>query len=290
MKTALITGANSGIGKTTAIELAGQGYHLIMVCRNREKAEEARREIAQKTAHEKIDIILCDLGLMNQVREAAKTIRDTYPKLDLLVNNAGMLPDRNRKTTSEGLEVTFAVNHLSYFLLTNELLPLLSKAGSARIVNVASEAHRSGRFEPENLQLEEGYSTYKAYGNSKLFNIMFTRRLAVEVEGTGITAYSLHPGVVNTRFASNSDSIFAKLFDLGRFFMISPEKGAETTNYLCTEPGIESLSGQYFVKKKPVKPQVKTADDDDACDRLWRKSEEILESVLNSAPENESPR
>lgn len=282
MKTALITGANSGIGKMTAIKLAGLNYHIIMLCRNQDKADKARKEIIQETKNENIDIVICDLGIMNQIREVAKSIRDSYPKLDLLVNNAGMLPDSSRKTTEEGLEVTFAVNHLSYFLLTRELLPLLEKAASARIVNVASNAHRTGRFEPDNLQFEKGYDTFKAYGNSKLFNIMFTQRLAREVHGTGITTYSLHPGVVDTNFAANSDSIFSKLFNLGRFFMISPEKGAETTNYLCTDPGIEDLNGQYFVKKKPVKPKIIAATDDASCDLLWKKSEEILESVLKS--------
>ena len=282
MKTALITGANSGIGKMTAIELAKEGYHIIMVCRNQEKAEEAREEIIRETKNDTIDIVICDLGIMNQIHEVAKTIRDSYPKLDLLVNNAGMLPDSSRKTTEEGLEVTFAVNHLSYFFLTRELMPLLEKADSARIVNVASNAHRTGRFEPENLQIEKGYDTYKAYGNSKLFNIMFTQRLAREIEGSGITTYSLHPGVVATHFASESDSLYAKLFSLGRFFMISPEKGAETTNYLCTEPGIEHLNGKYFVKKRPVKPKIKAATDDASCDLLWQKSEDILESVLKS--------
>lgn len=286
MKTALITGANSGIGKMTALELARQGYHIIMVCRNQDKAELARKEIIQETNNDKIDIVLCDLGIMNRVLEVAKAIRGTYSKLDLLVNNAGMLPDRYRKTTEEGLEVTFAVNHLSYFLLTRELIPLLEKADSARIVNVASNAHRTGRFDPNNLQLEKGYETYKAYGNSKLYNIMFTQCLARKIDGTGITAYSLHPGVVATNFATGSDSFYSTLFSLGRFFMSSPKKGAETTNYLCTEPGIEHLNGQYFVKKKPVKPKIKAATDDKACDRLWQQSEEILESVLKTEPEN----
>lgn len=286
MKKALITGSNSGIGKMTALELAKQGYHIIMLCRNQEKADTARKEIFEETKNENIDIVICDLGIMSQIREVAKTIRDHYPKLDLLVNNAGMLPDSSRKTTEEGLEVTFAVNHLSYFLLTRELMPLLEKAASARIVNVASNAHRTGRFEPDNLQIEKGFDTFKAYGNSKLFNIMFTQKLAREVQGTGITTYSLHPGVVDTNFAADSDSLFSKLFNLGRFFMISPEKGAETTNYLCTEPGIEHLNGQYFVKKKPVKPKIKAATDDEACDRLWQQSEEILESVLKTEPEN----
>lgn len=286
MKTALITGANSGIGKMTSLELAKQGYHIIMVCRSQDKAEKARKEIIDESNNKHIDLVICDLGTMKQIHEVAKTICDSYPKLDLLVNNAGMLPDRDRKKTKEGLEVTFAVNHLSYFLLTRELMPLLKKADSARIVNVASEAHRTGRFNPDNLQLEKGYETYKSYGNSKLYNIMFTRRLAKELEDTAITTYSLHPGVVATNFATDSDSLFSTLFSLGRFFMISPEKGAETTNYLCTEPGIERLNGQYFVKKKPVKPKIKAATDDVACDRLWQQSEEIVEAVLNSGREN----
>jgi len=279
MKTAIVTGANSGIGKHTVQALAGNGYRVVMICRNRDKAENARRDIIDKTGNDRIDILICDLSSMQQIKEAAETIRETYSQTDRLVNNAGILPDGDRKETDEGLELTFAVNHMAYFLLTRELMPLLESTPKSRVINVASDASRSGTFNPDNLQLQSGYSTMKAYGNSKLFNIMFTRQLAKEVEGKDITTYSLHPGVVNTNFASESNSWFAWFFDLGRMFMRSPEKGAETSVYLCLEEGIEHLSGSYFRDKKPVKP-VKAAHSDEDCQRLWERSEEIASSLL----------
>jgi len=278
MKTAVVTGANSGIGKITALELAKRNYRVVMVCRNQEKAAAAKQEIAEETGNEYVQIEICDLSLMSNIRRSAKQIRVTNTSIDLLVNNAGLLPQSERQTTSEGFEMTFAVNHLAYFLLTRELLPALKSAESGRVVNVASEAHKSGTFDSENLQLENGYSTVKAYGNSKLFNIMFTRQLHKELDGTNISTFSLHPGVVNTNFAADSDSFFAKLFNLGRFFMLSPEKGASTSVYLCTEPGIEHLSGHYFIKSKPAKPSG-IAMDDAACRQLWEKSKKLISSV-----------
>ena len=278
MKTAVVTGANSGIGKITALELAKRNYRVVMVCRNQEKAAAAKQEIAEETGNEYVQIEICDLSLMSNIRRSAKQIRETNTSIDLLVNNAGLLPQSERQTTSEGFEMTFAVNHLAYFLLTHELLPALKSAESGRVVNVASEAHKSGTFDSENLQLENGYSTVKAYGNSKLFNIMFTRQLHKELDGTNISTFSLHPGVVNTNFAADSDSFFAKLFNLGRFFMLSPEKGASTSVYLCTEPGIEHLSGHYFIKSKPAKPSG-IAMDDAACRQLWEKSKKLISSV-----------
>src|SRR6056297_1791085 len=279
MKTAIVTGANSGIGKHTVQALAGNGYRVVMICRNRDKAENARRDIIDKTGNDRIDILICDLSSMQQIKEAAETIRGTYSQTDRLVNNAGILPDGDREETDEGLELTFAVNHMAYFLLTRELMPLLESTPESRVINVASDASRSGTFNPDNLQLQSGYSTMKAYGNSKLFNIMFTRQLAKVIDGKDITTYSLHPGVVNTNFAADSDSWFARFFDLGRMFMRSPEKGAETSVYLCLEEGIEHLSGSYFRDKKPVKP-VKAARSDEDCKKLWDKSEEIASSLL----------
>lgn len=279
IKTAVVTGANSGIGKVTALELAKQNFEVVMVCRNREKAGLALNDIESQTGNKNLHIEICDLSVMANVEETANRIRKNFPSVNVLVNNAGILPQSSRKTTSEGLEVTFAINHLAYFLLTNKLLPALKKAESARIINVASEAHRSGSFNPRDLQLEKGYSAMKAYGNSKLFNIMFTRELHKELTGTNITTYSLHPGVVNTNFAANSDSFFAKLFNFGRLFMLSPEKGASTTIYLCTEPGIENLSGSYFSKSKPIEPS-KTALNDDTCRQLWEMSRELVSAVV----------
>ncbi|WP_340103998.1 SDR family oxidoreductase [Rhodohalobacter sp. 8-1] len=276
MKTAIVTGANSGIGKQTSKSLAENGYRVVMICRNREKADSARREIIAETGNDQIDILICDLSLMHQIEKTADTVRESYSQIDRLVNNAGILPDGQRKETEEGLELTFAVNHMAYFLLTKELMPILEETPSARVVNVASDAHRYGEFNPDNLQLERGYSTSKAYGNSKLFNIMFTSQLAKEIEGKDISAFSLHPGVVNTNFAADSDSWFAKFFNLGRLFMRSPEKGAETSVYLCLEPDIEHLSGSYFRDKQPVKKPNSARSDED-CKRLWDISNEIVD-------------
>jgi len=279
MKTAIVTGANSGIGKETARALAGNGYRVVMICRNRDKAENARREIIDETGNDRIDILICDLSSMHQIKETAETIRETFPEIDRLVNNAGLLPDGERKETGDGLELTFAVNHMAYFLLTKELMPILEKTPKSRIINVASDAHRYGGFDPNNLQLRTGYNTSKAYGNSKLYNIMFTSQLAKEIDGKDITTYSLHPGVVNTNFAADSNSWFAKLFNLGRFFMRSPAKGAETSIYLCLEEEIEHLSGRYFRDKKPVKT-VGAARSDENCRSLWELSEEIANRAL----------
>lgn len=281
IKTAVVTGANSGIGKVTALQLAKQNFEVVMICRNRERAEKAKKEISDQTGNTNLHIELCDLGIMAEVVKTSNHIKEKFPSINLLVNNAGILPQSSRKSTREGFEITFAVNHLSYFMLTKELLPALLNAERSRIVNVASEAHKSGTFKPDNLQLEKGYSTMKAYGNSKLFNIMFTRQLHRELAGTNITTYSLHPGVVNTNFASDSDSFFAKLFNLGRFFMLSPKKGASTTIFLCTKPGIEHLSGSYFIKSKPATPS-KIARNDRACKQLWDTSGKLVSSVIQS--------
>ena len=282
-KISIVTGANSGIGKETARALLREGYRVVMVCRSKEKAEAAREELIKDTGNENADILLCNLDSMQHVAETAKQITNKYSRIDLLVNNAGILPDGERTLTDEGLEYTFAVNHMAYFLMTRELLPLLKSTPGSRVINVASDAHNAGEFNPGNIRLEKGYSTMKAYGNSKLFNIMFTWQLAKELQGSGTSTFSLHPGVVNTNFASNSNSWFAKLFKVGRIFMISPEKGARTSVYLCTEEGIEQHSGKYFKNSKISKPGVYAAQDDDACRELWEMSERIVSEILPQA-------
>lgn len=276
---AIVTGANSGIGKATTLGLLKAGYHVGMVCRNPQKAEAAKKELIAQTGKDSIEIFIADLSKTADIRKVAEEIRNLYDHIDRLVNNAGMLPNSERETSIDGWELTFAINHMSYFTLTQELLPLLKNAPAARVISVASEAHRSGRFDPTNLQLEKGYNTFKAYGNSKLFNIMFARELAIRLEGTGITSYSLHPGVVNTGFAKDSKSFFATLFNLGRALMISPEKGADTSLYLCLEEGIEHLNGRYFVKRKPARPSVKSATNDADCEALWELSEELIKNL-----------
>lgn len=283
-KVTIITGANSGIGKLTARELLKLGYRVVMICRNPEKAERARQEIVQYTGNDQTEILICDLSEMDQIRDTAAIIKRKYNRLDRLVNNAGILPDDERKENSDGIEITFAVNHLAYFLLTNELMPLLEKTPKSRVINVASEANRYGEFDPDDLQLERNYSARKAYGNSKLFNIMFTHQLNEELKDKEITTYCLHPGVVNTKIASKSDSLFATLFNLGRLFMISPEKGAETILYLCKESGIEKYSGRYFIKSKLAKPSNKVATDNALCKELWEISEKILNNLNQNRP------
>lgn len=280
-KIAVVTGANSGIGKITARALLKEDYRVLMICRNPEKAENARTEITEETGNDRAEIFICDLSDMSRIVEVAAQIRKSYGRLDRLVNNAGFLPDGDRKESPEGLELTVAVNHLAYFLLTKELVPLLENTSASRIINVASDAHRYGEFDPGNLQLERGYSASKAYGNSKLFNIMFTHHLNKLLNDKDITTYCLHPGVVNTGFASESDSWFAKLFNLARFMMKSPEAGARTSIYLCTEPGIEHLSGAYFADCSPKNPKTEVATNDDACKKLWEASKEMVKKSLS---------
>ena len=275
-KIAVVTGANSGIGKITSKALLDEGFRVVMICRNPEKAEAAKKEITEDTGNDRADILICVLSDQGQIKETAAKIKQKYKRLDRLVNNAGFLPDGKRKENQEGIELTFAVNHLAYFLLTKELIPLLEKTEQSRVINVASEAHRYGEFSPNNIQLENGYTASKAYGNSKLFNMMFTHQLNKELEGKDITTYSLHPGVVNTNFASESNSLFAKFFNLARLIMISPEKGAQTSIYLCTEPGIEKKSGKYFSKSRPAKPSKSAATDDQKCKKLWEISEDLV--------------
>ncbi len=275
-KVAVVTGANSGIGKITSKALLDEGFRVVMICRNPEKAEAAKKEITEDTGNDRADILICDLSDQDQVKETAAEIKKKYKRLDRLVNNAGFLPNGKRQETQDGIELTFAVNHLAYFLLTKELMSLLEKTESSRVINVASEAHRYGEFAPDNIQLENGYSASKAYGNSKLFNMMFTHQLNKELKDKDINTYSLHPGVVNTNFAVESNSLFAKFFNLARLFMMSPEKGAQTSIYLCTEPGIEKHSGKYFSKEKPAKPSRRAATNDQKCKKLWEISEELV--------------
>ena len=275
MKKVLITGANSGIGFHTAKKLAEEGNRITMLCRNREKAEQAKKQIMDQTGSRDIDILIGDLSLQRNIHKIAKEFKSLNEKLDLLINNAGIIAGE-RQTTPEGHEKTLAVNHLAPFLLTHLMLDLLKNADGARIVNVASEAHKGGTFDPDNIQLTDGYNGLKAYANTKLYNIMFTRELADRVKGTGITTYALHPGTVRTNLDSGGGggSLFTFLFKIAKPFMMSPKKGARTSVYLATEPGIESLSGKYFVNKKVAKP-LDIAHEKEKCRQLWELSESL---------------
>lgn len=273
-KLCVITGANSGIGFETTKALAAKGAYIVMVCRNGDKAQTARKKIVEETSNPGIDIVLCDFAIQAEIRQAADEIKKNYAQIDALINNHGFIAS-HREETVDGLEETFAVNHLGYFLFTNLLLDDIKAAGNARIVNVASNAHRRGEFNPKNLQLDSGFSPMQAYANSKLYNIMFTKELAKRLAKTDVTANCLHPGVIATNFGK-SGSWYVQLFFrfLGRPFLKTPKQGAETVIYLAASPEVEEMSGIYFKNKQPTTP-TKTARDDEAAKELWEMSEKF---------------
>jgi NAD(P)-dependent dehydrogenase (short-subunit alcohol dehydrogenase family) len=274
-KLCLITGANSGIGKATTFELARQGAYVIMLCRDEDRAQKAREEIVKETGSTGVEVMLADFTYQYEIREVADQFNSKFEKLDVLINNAGMIPS-SRSETIDGVEKTFAVNHLGPFLLTNLLLDRLLAAPQARIINVSSEVHRLGAsiFHLANLQLEEGYSPMKAYGLSKLCNIMFTHELATRLSETAITANALHPGVVRTRLSSQAGLLTKLFYLIGKPFMKSPVKGAETPVYLATSTEVADISGKYFKNKKIRKP-ADIAFDDELTRKLWEISEEL---------------
>ncbi|HYW34062.1 MAG TPA: SDR family oxidoreductase, partial [Balneolaceae bacterium] len=250
-KVCLVTGANSGIGKATTLGLMQQGAHVIMLCRNEERAKRARREIIDQTGRADIEIVLADLAIQRDIREAVQRITENHDSLDILINNAGIVSSQRRKA-SDGIERTFAINHLGAFLLTNLLKDALQNAPSARIINVSSEVHRLGAaiFDMDNLQLTTNYSPVKAYGLSKLCNIMFTHELAKRTNETSITANCLHPGAVGTHLAGEAPWWLKLIYFVGKPFMRSPAKGAETPLYLAASEEVKYITGKYFKDKK----------------------------------------
>ncbi|MCS7017965.1 MAG: SDR family oxidoreductase [Cytophagales bacterium] len=278
-KISIVTGANSGIGKVTATALAKRGDTVVMMCRNRAKAEAARQEIIQLSGNSQVEIIQVDFASQRQIRQAAAQFLNQYNSLDVLVNNAGFLASDKRQLTEDGIEATFAVNHLGYFLLTGLLMPALEKAaaknGEARVVCVASEAHRYAPFRLDNLQLERGYSGIKAYCISKLCNILFAAELARRTTGKNIYVNSLHPGAVNSGFADSTPGWFAWLFKIAKPFLISAEEGAATAIYLATAPEVKGISGGYFYKNRLRRHMIPIATDAQVARQLWEISEQL---------------
>lgn len=275
MKTVLITGGNSGIGRATVAELAAKGFRVVFIARNKEKAEEVKREVITATKNENVDYILADLTSKKQVRESAVTFKNRYSKLDVLINNAGVcLPER--RITEDGMEESFQINHLSHFMLTNLLLDVLRKSDGPRIINVSSAAHSAGRFDPENLQGEKKYSSFRIYADTKLYNILFTIELAERLIDSGISVNALHPGVVGTNFANEFGDIFKILYRLGKPFMITPHKGSISSVYLATSDEVKNLTGKYFVRCKPVKLKNPYLTEGNRK-TLWQKSLELAD-------------
>lgn len=279
-KTCIVTGASAGIGKITARELARQGATVALVCRDRARGEAALGEIAKETGSSKLELFLCDFASQRAIRAFAAEFLTKHSELHVLVNNAGAIHGEH-KLTEDGIESTFAVNHIGYFLLTSLLLGILRRSAPARIVNVASAAHQGGKLHLDDLEdAGASYSSFGAYSRSKLANIAFTAELARRLEGTGVTANSLHPGVVGTNFGDSGAAWLRFLVKLGRPFLRSPDSGAATSIYLATSPAVEGVTGKYFANSKPAVPS-KLARDAEQAKRLWEKSEQL---VLRSLP------
>jgi NAD(P)-dependent dehydrogenase (short-subunit alcohol dehydrogenase family) len=275
-RTCLVTGATSGIGTETALGLAREGARVLIVGRDAARGKATQESIASRSGNDRVELLLADLSSLAQIRELAREVKSRCDALHVLVNNAGVVHMR-RQLTEDGLEATFAVNHLAYFALTLQLLDLLRASAPARIVNVASDAHRFGTLDWDDLQSERRYgglplvSAMRVYGSSKLLNILFTRELARRLSHSGVTANCVHPGAVSTRLGTNNGSAGRIVTGLIRPFMLSPAEGAETSIHLATSPELAEVSGRYFARKREASCS-RLARDDDAARRLWDES------------------
>jgi len=272
-KIVIITGATSGMGLATAVSLAGMGATLGLICRNKDKAEIAIKNIKEKTRNNKIELFVADLSSVNEIKRIAEEIKNVFPRIDVLINNAGAI-NKERTLTVDGYENTFATNHLAYFLLTDLLLGNLKASPKARIVSVASQAARIGEINFEDLQFEKKYSSWKAYAQSKLANIMFTYELARRLEGSNITANCLHPGMVKTNFGKELKGVAGFLFGKMTALLRTAEKGAETIIWLASSKDVESISGKYFKDMKEIKSN-KLSYNNELQEKLWEVSNKL---------------
>jgi len=273
-RTVLVTGATNGIGRVTARELARAGARVLLVARDASRGAAAAREIREVSERDP-DVLVADLSSRAEVLGLAREVRDRTGRLDLLVNNAGAI-FAGREVSADGVEMTFALNHLAYFLLTLELLDLLQASPGARIVNVSSSAHEGARMDWDDLQGERAYSMWKAYGQSKLANVLFTRELSRRLGGRDVAANAVHPGAVATGWGRNLPGLLGKVIAFGAPFLRSPEKGARTTLHVATSPRLRGVTGKYFSDCREKTPS-KAARDDAAALRLWQISEAMTQ-------------
>jgi NAD(P)-dependent dehydrogenase (short-subunit alcohol dehydrogenase family) len=270
-KTVVITGATSGIGAVAARRLAEQGARIVIVARDRHRAEETLRDLRAANTRQAHTAFYADLARLEDMKRVAAEIAAAEPKIDVLMNNAGLIASRNRKT-DDGLELMFATNHMSYFVLTNLLLERLRSGGGGRVVSTASEAHRRAQLDFERLQEQKDWT---GYGNTKLCNVLFTRELARRLAGSGVTANCLHPGFVATRFGDNTGAALrASLAVAKRLFALSPEEGAKTLVYLASSSQVAGQSGGYYQRCALTDPS-REAQSDAAARRLWELSAAI---------------
>jgi NAD(P)-dependent dehydrogenase (short-subunit alcohol dehydrogenase family) len=272
-KTIVATGATSGIGEAAVLVLAGLGARIVFVARDEARAQATMRKLEAKAPGLGHRMHIADLSSMAETRKVGAAIAASEPRIDVLINNAGAIFS-DRRVTPEGLELTFAVNHMAYFALTEALREKLIASAPARIVSTSSDAHKGVSLDFGDLQSANGYKILGVYGRSKLANILFTRELARRLAGTGVTANCLHPGAVATRFGDSSGGMLRRLLPVLRLFFISPEQGADTIIYLASSPEVEKTTGEYFVKRKTTEPSA-AGRDDAAAKRLWEASEKL---------------
>lgn len=272
-KTVLITGASRGIGKAAAIGLAQLGATIGIVARDAARGATAVEDIAAISGNRTVHLFLADLSIQSDVRRLAREVNDRLDRLDVLINNAGAI-NMTRTVTADGIETTFALNHLAYFLLTILLLPLLEASAPSRIVNVSSAAAKGAAIDFDDLQGERRYSGWRAYGQSKLANILFTEELARRLNGTGVTANGLHPGVIKSGFGKNDRGLTRLGWTLAGPFLASPEKGAETIIYLASSPRVEGVTGKYFYRCREAEAPPASHDRLLAAS-LWEASEQL---------------
>jgi NAD(P)-dependent dehydrogenase (short-subunit alcohol dehydrogenase family) len=269
-KVVVITGGTSGIGEVAAETLAQMGARIILVARNKSRAEATIVRLRRSGPGIAHSVYFADLSRLAEMKRLAAEIADREPRIDILINNAGALFG-TRRLMEDGLEYTFAVNHMSYFVVTKGLRDRLLASGGARIINTASAAHQRATLDFDDLQSAKNFRAMTAYGRSKLCNILFTRQLARSLQGTDVTANCLHPGFVATRFADESGGLISRFAWLAKFFAISPAEGAQTIIYLASSPEVANVTGQYFYKCRPTTPSAPALDDRAAL-ALWERS------------------
>jgi retinol dehydrogenase 12 len=293
-KVIVITGATSGIGQVAADALAAMGGRIVQIARDRVRGEAAMARLQASSPGVRHVIHYADLSRLSEMKRVASDIAASEPRIDVLINNAGAMFGF-RQLTEDGFERTFALNHLAYFVLTGALRERLLASAPARVINTSSDAHQAGTLDLDDLQSERAYRSglwewarfggagYRVYARSKLCNILFTRELARQLAGTGVTANSFHPGFVATRFGDQSGGLLSLGIRVGKRFALSPEQGAETLVYLASSPDVANITGEYFVRCRPATP-THAAQDDDVARRLWQETEKLAATGVGAHP------